>query len=115
MTISNRIFQRLEELSMTQQEFSKKTGIIPSTISEWKKNDTNPSSDKIMAICKALRVSPEWLLSGVEATRGNENDYYTIHKNSNMGKLITLYLKVKPQFQGQVIGYAEALSTLDEV
>ena len=113
-TISNRIFQRLEELDMTQQEFSNKTGINPSTISEWKKNGTNPSSDKIMSICKALSVSPEWLLSGVENTRGNERDYYTISKNSNMGKLITLYLKIKPALQGRAMGYLEALNDVEE-
>ena len=113
-TISDRIFSRLEELDMTQQEFSDKTGIIPSTISGWKKNGTNPSSDKIMSICKALNVSPEWLLSGVESRRGNDRDYYTIAKSSNMGKLITLYLRIKPALQGRAMGYIEALSDVEE-
>ena len=99
---------------MTQQEFSKRTGILPSTISEWKKNGTNPSSDKIMSICKALSVSPEWLLEGVESTRGNSSDYYTIHKNSNMGRFITMYQKLKPVLQGKMMGYAEALMEVGE-
>ena len=114
MTISTRIFNRLSELNMTQQEFSNRTGILPSTISEWKKNGTNPSSDKIMTICRALNVSPEWLLTGVESTRGNDRDYYTIAKSSNMGKMITLYLKVKPALQGRAIGYLEAFQDVDE-
>ena len=115
LTISDRIFERLGEMSMTQQEFSNKTGILPSTISEWKKNKANPSSDKIMAICKALRVSPEWLLSGVEAAGSRrDSDYYTIHKQSNMGRLITLYGKIKPVLQGRVIGYVEALSSVED-
>ena len=63
MTVSERIFERLNQLSMTQKEFSDRTGILPSTISEWKKNKTNPSSEKILTICKVLDVSPEWLLS----------------------------------------------------
>ncbi|XME02315.1 helix-turn-helix domain-containing protein [Lachnospiraceae bacterium C1.1] len=62
MTISERIFERLAQLSMTQKKFSEKTGIQPSTISEWKKNKTNPSSEKIMPICEALGVTPYWLL-----------------------------------------------------
>ena len=65
MTISDRIFERLQQLSISQKEFAGKAGIQQSTISEWKKNKTNPSSDKILAICKALDVTPEWLLSGV--------------------------------------------------
>jgi len=152
MTISTRIFSRLETLNMTQHEFSKRTGILPSTISEWK-NGTNPSSDKIMSICRALQVSPEWLLEGStpdyggadeHSSRGSQwndnyssrgygehiraasgvgnqtngsskdhdrsDDYYTIHKSSNMGRLITMYLKIKPAMQGRVIGYMEGLS-----
>ena len=77
MTISERIFERLRQLPMTQKEFAKKAGIQQSTISEWKKNKTNPSSDKILAICKALDVSPEWLLSGVDtAFYCEENQEY---------------------------------------
>ena len=40
MTISERIFERMNDLSMSQKEFSEATGIIPSTISEWKKKKT---------------------------------------------------------------------------
>ena len=42
---------------MTQKEFALKAGIKESTISEWKKNNTNPSSDKILAICKTIDTS----------------------------------------------------------
>ena len=52
MTIGDRIFDRLRELDMTQKEFSEKTSIQQSTISEWKKKHTNPSADKIMVICR---------------------------------------------------------------
>lgn len=73
MTISDRIFDRLKQLGMTQRTFSEKTGISQSTISEWKSKGTNPTSEKIMVICNILKVTPEWLLSGVEKTgaRGN--------------------------------------------
>ncbi len=36
MTISDRVFEGLREIHMTQKEFSEATGIAPSTISEWK-------------------------------------------------------------------------------
>ena len=89
MTISERIFERLKQLSMTQKEFAEKAGIQQSTISEWKKNKTNPSSDKILAICKALDVTPQWLLSGVDpaASRGRNREYYVvdIDTDTNVG------------------------------
>lgn len=47
---------------------SKKTGVQPSTICEWNKNTTNPSSDTIMSIYEESYDTPECLLLGyVEA------------------------------------------------
>jgi transcriptional regulator with XRE-family HTH domain len=66
MTISERIFELIRERGYTQKEFSKRTGIAESTISDWKKKGTNPVSDKILIICKVLEVSPYFLLSGSE-------------------------------------------------
>ena len=116
MTISERIFERLSQLSMTQKEFSEKTGISPSTISEWKKNKTNPSSEKIMPICEALDVTPDWLLSGIDpaGSREGSRDYYTIKKDTDIGRLIAYYNHVEPSFRERMMGYAEAFATLHE-
>ena len=70
MTISERIFELIRERGYTQKEFSKKTGIAESTISDWKKKGTNPVSDKILIICEVLEVSPYYLLSGIENKDG---------------------------------------------
>ena len=67
MTISDRIFERLRQLNISQKEFSEETGISQSTISEWKSKGTNPTSEKIMIICNVVNVTPEWLLSGIWA------------------------------------------------
>ena len=63
-TISDRIFEKLKEKGMSQKEFSLKTGIAESSISDWKKKHTNPVSDKILIICEVLDISPYELLSG---------------------------------------------------
>lgn len=114
MSISERIFERLKQLSMTQKEFAEKTGIKQSTISEWKKKGTNPSSDKILAICKALDVSPEWLLSGVDgaASRGRNQGYYTVDMHTDTGHLIEEYNTLNKAQRDRVLGYVEALSSL---
>lgn len=62
MTISERIFQIMEEKEMQQIELSEKTGIAQSTVADWKRFKTNPSADKIMIICEALNVTPEDIL-----------------------------------------------------
>ena len=114
MTVSERIFAKLDQLSMSQKEFSEKTGILPSTISEWKKKKTNPLSEKIMPICAALDVTPEWLLSGVdyEGNGKTQDDYYTIKKDTDIGRLIAYYQKLEPYMRERVMGYAEAFTTI---
>ena len=114
MTISERVFERLAQLSMTQKEFSHKTGIKQSTISEWKKNKTNPSSEKIMSICEALDVTPDWLLSGVDPAGSRElsRDYYTVKKDTDIGILITSYNSLDPALRERLIGYAQACTGL---
>ena len=116
MTISERIFERLEQLSMSQKELSEKTGIKETAISEWRKKKTNPSSEKIMPICKALGVSPEWLLSGIDAagSRKSNIDYYIVQKDTDIGRLITCYNDLDPSFRERVMGYAEAFVSLNQ-
>lgn len=114
MTISDRIFERLNQLSMTQKEFAEKTGILQSTISEWKKNRTNPSSDKIMAICQTLDVSPEWLLSGVDpaASRGKNQKYYVVDVATDTGVLISEFNQLEKSQRDRILGYAQAFAAM---
>ncbi len=114
MTISERIIERLKQLSMTQKEFAKKTGIQESTISEWKKNRTNPSSDKILAICKALDVSPEWLLSGVDpaASRGKNQKYYVVDVETDTGMLVSAFNRLERSQRDRILGYVEAFADI---
>lgn len=115
MIISERIFDRLKRISMTQKEFSEKTGIRQNTISEWKKRKTNPSSDKIMPICEVLKVTPEWLLTGAEPAGGriSGNDYMVLDKNSGMGKIMVECSKMNQSTLDRLLGYAEALNALE--
>ncbi len=114
MTISERIFIKLEELHMTQKEFSQKTGISQSAISEWKSKQTNPTADKIMVICNVLNVSPEWLLSGYEqqGNRGNKPSFIVVDKSSDLGKIATLYNKLSRDNRARLMGYMQAFVEL---
>jgi len=114
MTISERIFERLSQISMTQKEFAEKAGIKQSTISEWKKNRTNSSSDKILSICRVLDVTPEWLLSGVDpaASRGKNQVYYTVDINTDSGRLVVEFNKLDKSQRDRILGYVEAFSAM---
>ncbi|MCI5806541.1 MAG: helix-turn-helix domain-containing protein [Clostridium sp.] len=71
MNIYEKIFDRLEELHMSQIELSRRTGIATSTISDWRKKKINPQADKLVAICKALDMSLVNLLCD-EKDKSNE-------------------------------------------
>lgn len=71
MAIYEKIFERLQELNMSQSELSRRTGIATSTISDWRKKKINPQADKLVTICKALEMSLVELLCD-EEDRENE-------------------------------------------
>ena len=116
MTIRDRIFSRLQELDMTQKEFSERTGIPQTTVSDWKKKRTNPISEKIMIICKVLDVTPEWLLSGVEihGGRSNPEEWYVVDGTTDAGMLLSIYNSLDEKNQARLLAYAEGLKAMVE-
>ena len=111
ITISDRIFDKLKQIDMSQKTFSEKTGISQSTISEWKSKRTNPTSEKIMIICSVLGVTPEWLLSGVDpaASRNKNHAYYVIDVQTDPGSLVADFNKLGKSQRDRILGYVEAM------
>ncbi len=112
MMISDRIFDRLKQLNMTQKIFSERTGISQSTISEWKSKHTNPTSEKIMIICEVLCVTPEWLLSGTGniGEKGKALPWYVVGRDTELGNMIESFQQMDNRQQERVLGYMAALS-----
>ncbi|MBQ3796933.1 MAG: helix-turn-helix transcriptional regulator [Butyrivibrio sp.] len=111
MTIGQRVFYILEEKHMTQKEFSDRTGIATTTISDWRKKNTNPGSDKIMVICSALEVSPEFLLSGIseDSERGQNVDYMVIPKGTEERELLEMFGKMDFVERAHIMEYAHKI------
>lgn len=115
MTVGQRIFHLLDEKNMTQREFSRRTGIATTTISDWRKKNTNPGSEKILAICAALDVTPECLLSGVceDSVRGRSADYMVIPAGTDERLLIELYNDMDWTRRSHLLEYARSLAKKD--
>lgn len=96
---------------MTQKEFSEKTGIATTTISDWRKKNTNPGYDKILLICAALEVTPEYLLSGVseDSDRGRAKDYVVIPNNTEERSLIEAFEKMNFEDRKRLLVYAKRI------
>ena len=114
MTISERIFELLEQKGMSQKMFSEKTGISQSCISDWKRKKTNPVSEKILIICQVLDVTPYELLGGTDGvgSRSNPSEFIMIDKQSEFGEMIIEFLSMDKGMQGRIIGYMNALREL---
>ena len=105
MQIGERIYKYLEEKGMSQAEFVSRTGISQSTVSDWKIKKNNPSSDKIMVICKALDISPYELLTGTEDMNNSRKymDYVYVDKDSKEYTLIETYQELSDEARIQMI------------
>ena len=116
MTISEKIFSLLETRGMSQKEFSERTGIAQSTISDWKRKKTDPVSQKILIICEVLRVTPYELLSETEGKgkRGKRPEVIMLDKSSEAGQLMETYLSIDEKMQQRLLGYLKALTELNE-
>ena len=114
MTISEKIFELIAERGMTQKEFSERTGIAQSSISDWKRKKTNPVSEKILIICDVLGVTPYELLSGTDGagTRSKPSDVIMIDKGSEMGKELMIFLDMDKGMQGRILGDMKALQEM---
>lgn len=78
MTISERLFNMMEERDISIPDLARMTGISRHTIFDWHKKNTNPGADKIMIICEVLRIPPEELLLGTVHERLYEYDQSAI-------------------------------------
>lgn len=116
MSISERIFEIIAEKGISQKEFSEKTGIAQSTISDWKKKGTNPTSDKIMIICDVLGVTPYYLLTGIDAMGSRvKSDAVFVSKDSDEGLLLEMYTGMDIKNRQRLLGYAEGLCEIRRI
>ena len=109
MTISEKIFALLEQKELSQKEFSEKTEISQSTISDWKRKRTNPSSDKILKICEVLQVSPYELLAEDDAVCHETAADHNIVLNNDEIILLENYRNFSSRQKERLLGYLEAL------
>lgn len=109
MIISEKIFLIIAKKKMSQKDFSARTGISQSTISDWKRKKTNPSADKILKICEVLQVTPYELLAEDNMdSEGNFTDY-NVAANKDENKLLEVFRELDVRKQDRLFGYLDAL------
>lgn len=101
--VYEKIFARLEELSMSQSELSRRTGISTSTINDWKKKKINPQADKLIVISRALDMSLADLL-GEDGAESRGTDYSAEEKY-----LVECYRRSDDHVRKHMLRYMELI------
>ena len=114
MIISERIFELLHEKGMSQKEFSEKTGISQSTISDWKRKKTNPSADKLKVICDVLHITLYDLLGEADQSGRQSVDYIIVDRKSEDYFLLEEYHTLPKRYKERLMGYLNALKDIGE-
>ena len=68
MTTCERIIDRLSALRMNQKQLSTAIGVAPSTLHTWLFRGNDFPASYAAPIAEALKVTTDWLLTGVNAT-----------------------------------------------
>lgn len=111
MKIYEKIFDRLDELHMSQMELSRRTGIATSTISDWRKKKINPQADKIVSICRALDMSLVDLLCDEETVEPAAQ----IDCLTNENYMIELFRQSDAESKRRIISYIELLEVCKQI
>ena len=68
MTIGDRIKLKREEKGLSQRELAVMSNTSNASISRWETDSRDITADNIISICRALGVTPTWLLIGEQDT-----------------------------------------------
>lgn len=65
-TIGERIRARRKALKLTQKSLAKALKLSDVSISQWERDDSEPTGKNLFALVKVLKCSPTWILFGDE-------------------------------------------------
>ena len=112
-SISERLKELINKLSISQAEFGRKIGVKPSTVSDWLKGRISPSTRTLKIIEDTFNVNPEWLREGKGEMFLPKEDEAEFNEELLQNIIIglenaekNLGVKLKPEVKAKLIIYA---------
>ncbi|EMN1953037.1 helix-turn-helix domain-containing protein [Citrobacter koseri] len=90
-TIGERIRARRKELKLTQKSLAKALKLSDVSISQWERDDSEPTGKNLFALTKVLKCSPTWILFGDEDQTPEEPTELPIVLDERKQELIDLF------------------------
>lgn len=63
-TFGSRLLQRRKQLGLSQSALAKLVGVAHVTISQWEREETQPTGKRLFALSQGLQCTPSWLIFG---------------------------------------------------
>lgn len=90
-TIGERIRARRKELKLTQKSLAKALHLSDVSISQWERDDSEPTGKNLFALTKVLKCTPTWILFGDEDQSPEEPTDLPVVLDEKKKELIELF------------------------
>jgi transcriptional regulator with XRE-family HTH domain len=88
-TISERIAIARENLGLSKSEISKQMNLSRGMCAQWESGISNPSTAHLIKLAKVLGVSFEWLATGKESVKANDEMLDETMQNIKINEVLT--------------------------
>ncbi|MFV9067747.1 helix-turn-helix domain-containing protein [Serratia fonticola] len=90
-TPGTRIRERRKELKHTQRSLAQALHISHVSVSQWERDDSEPSGKNLFSLSKVLRCSPTWILYGDEEQQPSPADDLPLQLTEQQKELLELF------------------------
>ncbi|ELY1862422.1 TPA: helix-turn-helix domain-containing protein [Serratia marcescens] len=90
-TPGSRIRGRRKEMKFTQRSLAQALGISHVSVSQWERDDSEPTGKNLFSLSRVLRCSPTWILFGDEEQQPSQIDEIPRQLNEQQIQLLELF------------------------
>lgn len=108
LSIGERIRNRRKEMNFTQRSLAKALKISHVSVSQWERDDSEPTGKNLFALTKVLQCTPTWILFGDENQTPNEPTDAPPELDDKQRELIELFIAITDSEQDELLNELRA-------
>ncbi|AUX72768.1 helix-turn-helix domain-containing protein [Erwinia pyrifoliae] len=108
LTIGERIRNRRKEMKFTQRSLAKALKISHVSVSQWERDDSEPTGKNLFALTKILQCTPTWVLFGDQNQSPQEPTDTPLELDDKQRELIGLFIAITDSEQDELLNELRA-------
>jgi transcriptional regulator with XRE-family HTH domain len=108
LSIGERIRNRRKEMKFTQRSLAKALKISHVSVSQWERDDSEPTGKNLFALTKVLQCTPTWILFGDENQSPQEPTELQPELDEKQRELIELFIAITDTEQDELLNELRA-------